>query len=37
VRILGPEGKVETENAMILHDFNVDTRPFSHKVYACLP
>lgn len=22
---------------MILHEYNVDTRPFSHKVYNCLP
>lgn len=29
VRILGEEGKMATESAMILHEFNVDTRPFS--------
>lgn len=26
-----------TESAMILHEFNVDTRPFSQKVLKCLP
>jgi exoribonuclease R len=29
VRILGEEGKMATESAMILHEFNVDTKPFS--------
>ncbi len=37
VRILGDEGKMSTESAMILHEFNVDTRPFSQKVLKCLP
>jgi len=37
VRILGEEGKMATESAMILHEFNVDTRPFSQKVLKCLP
>jgi exosome complex exonuclease DIS3/RRP44 len=37
VKILGEEGKVTTENAMILHEYNVDTRDFSQKVYSCLP
>ena len=37
VRIIGKEGETQTENAMILHEYNVDTRPFSHKVYKCLP
>jgi len=34
---LGEEGKMATESAMILHEFNVDTRPFSQKVLKCLP
>ena len=29
VKIIGPEDKVSTETAMILHEFNIDTRPFS--------
>ncbi len=29
VKIIGPEEKVSTETAMILHEFNIDTRPFS--------
>lgn len=37
IRILGEEGKMNTESAMILHEFNVDTRPFSQKVIQCLP
>jgi exosome complex exonuclease DIS3/RRP44 len=37
IRILGEEGKMQTESAMILHEFNVDTRPFSQKVLKCLP
>lgn len=37
IRILGEEGRMQTESAMILHEFNVDTRPFSQKVLKCLP
>lgn len=37
VKILGDEGRQATESAMILHEFNVDTRPFSSKVLKCLP
>jgi exoribonuclease R len=29
VKIIGVEGKIRTETDMILHEFNVDTRPFS--------
>ncbi len=29
VKILGDEGRMDTESAMILHEYNVDTRPFS--------
>lgn len=29
VKIVGEEGKIGTETNMILHEFNVDTRPFS--------
>jgi len=29
VKIIGEEGKIGTETNMILHEFNVDTRPFS--------
>ena len=29
VKIIGIEGKIRTETDMILHEFNVDTRPFS--------
>lgn len=37
MKIIGEEGKQATESAMILHEYNVDTRPFSHKVLRCLP
>jgi exosome complex exonuclease DIS3/RRP44 len=37
VRVIGLEGKISTETAMILHEFNIDTRPFSQKVISCLP
>jgi len=37
VKIIGPEGKISTETAMILHEYNIDTRPFSQKVLKCLP
>ncbi|CDW74058.1 exosome complex exonuclease rrp44 [Stylonychia lemnae] len=37
VKLIGEEGKIATESAMILHEFNVDTRPFSNKVLQCLP
>ena len=37
VKIIGEEGKMGTETNMILHEFNVDTRPFSQKVLDCLP
>jgi len=37
VKIIGEEGKIGTETNMILHEFNVDTRPFSQKVLNCLP
>jgi exoribonuclease R len=29
VKIIGEEGKIGTETNMILHEFNVDQRPFS--------
>jgi len=29
VKIVGEEGKIGTETNMILHEFNVDMRPFS--------
>jgi exosome complex exonuclease DIS3/RRP44 len=37
VKIVGEEGKLATETNMILHEFNVDMRPFSQRVLACLP
>lgn len=37
VKIVGEEGKIGTETNMILHEFNVDTRPFAQKVLDCLP
>jgi len=37
VKIVGEEGKIGTETNMILHEFNVDMRPFSQKVLDCLP
>jgi exosome complex exonuclease DIS3/RRP44 len=37
VKIIGVEGKIRTETDMILHEYNVDTRPFSQKVLDCLP
>jgi exosome complex exonuclease DIS3/RRP44 len=37
VKIIGEEGKIRTETDMILHEYNVDLRPFSQKVIACLP
>jgi len=29
VKIIGQEGRIHTETDMILHEFNVDMRPFS--------
>lgn len=37
VKIIGQEGRIHTETDMILHEFNVDMRPFSQKVLNCLP
>lgn len=37
VRIVGDEGVLATETNMILHEFSVDTRPFSQRVLNCLP
>jgi exosome complex exonuclease DIS3/RRP44 len=37
VKIIGQEGKIRTETDMILHEYNVDIRPFSQKVLQCLP
>uniref|UniRef100_A0A7S3CNJ9 RNB domain-containing protein n=1 Tax=Strombidium rassoulzadegani TaxID=1082188 RepID=A0A7S3CNJ9_9SPIT len=37
VKIIGEEGKIGTETNMILHEFNVDMRPFPQKVLDCLP
>jgi exosome complex exonuclease DIS3/RRP44 len=37
VKILGKEGDSRTESAVILHEYNVDTKPFSAKVMKCLP
>mmetsp|Transcript_2299 Transcript_2299/g.3467 ORF Transcript_2299/g.3467 Transcript_2299/m.3467 type:complete len:200 (-) Transcript_2299:657-1256(-) len=37
VKIIGEEGKIATETNMILHEYNVDMRPFSQKVLDCLP
>lgn len=37
VKIVGEEGKLGTETNMILHEFNVDMRPFSQRVLNCLP
>ena len=37
VKILGDKGDSNTESAVILHEFNVDNRPFSNKVLSCLP
>ena len=36
VKIIGQEGRIKTETDMILHEYNVDTRPFSQKVLNCL-
>lgn len=37
VRVVGEKNDSKTESAVILHEFNIDTRPFSKKVLACLP
>ena len=37
MKIIGEEGRIHTETDMILHEFNVDMRPFSQKVLNCLP
>jgi len=37
VRIIGEKNDSKTESAVILHEFNIDTRPFSKKVLSCLP
>jgi exoribonuclease R len=29
VKIIGEEGKIGTETNMLLHEYSVDTRPFS--------
>lgn len=34
VKILGDQEDSKTESAVILHEFNVDTRPFSKKVLS---
>ena len=37
VKVVGQEGVLATETNMILHEFSVDTRPFSQRVLSCLP
>jgi len=37
VKIIGEMNDSKTESAVILHEFNIDTRPFSKKVLDCLP
>lgn len=37
VKIIGEMNDAKTESAVILHEFNIDTRPFSKKVINCLP
>lgn len=37
VKIIGQEGRIHTETDMILHEYNVDMRPFAQKVINCLP
>jgi exosome complex exonuclease DIS3/RRP44 len=37
VKIIGEKNDSKTESAVILHEFNIDTKPFSKKVINCLP
>lgn len=37
VKVVGEDGATKSETAVILHEYNVDTRPFTQKVLACLP
>lgn len=37
VKIIGDKNDSRTESALILHEFNIDTKPFSKKVLSCLP
>lgn len=37
VKLLGNEGEVAVESAVILHEFGIETKPFSKKVLDCLP
>lgn len=37
IKLLGKEGEVAVESSVILHEFGIETRPFSQKVLDCLP
>ena len=37
VKILGSEGDTATESLLILHEYNVITKPFSQRILECLP
>ncbi len=37
VKLLGNEGEVAVESAVILHEFGIETKPFSKRVLECLP
>jgi exosome complex exonuclease DIS3/RRP44 len=37
VRTLGPCGDKETETEVLVHEHDIDTRPFSEAVHACVP
>lgn len=37
VKIIGEKNDSKTESSVILHEFNIETRPFTKKVLSCLP
>ena len=37
MRVIGKEGERETETAVLLHEHDIPTQPFSGKVMRCLP
>jgi exosome complex exonuclease DIS3/RRP44 len=37
VRSLGPAGDRDTETEVLVHEHDIDTRPFSEAVHACVP
>ena len=37
VRTLGPAGDVDAETAALIHEYDIETSPFSDSVMACVP